>query len=673
MNRLRLIAALFLASVGLAPLIAAPLARAQQPADQQPADQHDPPLPSHPASQTPAHSQAAAPQAGSVAAAGGPSTPTFKATSRLVVVDVVVTAKNGSPVHGLKESDFRILENGQPQTIKVFEERKNDMLQVIAPPDPHKVLPDGTATNAGHDVPTTALSVIFFDALNTASPDQSFAREQVKKVIASLPPGSRIAIFTLRNSLHMLQGFTSDSTLLAQAMNKDKSTVNGPWFNDPDTVLLSSGADPAAGLGGGMVPEVASSSAVGDILSGNGSPVDTMGPATHLSGVAARDEVGITSGLRTARTFAALQALAKYLSALPGRKNLFWLSGVFPFDIMPDTSGGATPDAFRGIQSYDEAMYGLAEQMEAGHIAVYPIDVRGLVDGGFTAAGGSMPSAAAIGNIAAANSSQMEVMENIAHETGGRAVYNDNDVKGEIIEALNQGANYYTIAYSPSNHDWNKKYRKIELHSDLKNVSFYYRRGYLAVDPDKTAANTLSSESMPKFAVAMLHGAPERSDIVMTVKTEPTGKYLEDKDRPKPALLDRNAPPTTATKDAPPVFNVNLKGTTEVYSIDCTIDAKTVQFAIGKDGKYTPRLALTFIAFDADGNLLNATIGAFARPLTPAQYQAVMQRGLTVSNHMELPLGRVYLRAGVHDLSNDKVGSTELPLLVTRSTQSAHK
>lgn len=656
----------------LAALVLAPLTFAQQSAAPSPPPAQSPAAPASVAQPSPATSPE--PEGFSAAPISAPDKsagPTFKATTRLVVVDVVVTAKNGAPIHGLKQSDFRVFEGGQEQTIKIFEERKNDILPVVAPPDSVHLLPAGAATNLGHDVPTTALSVILFDSLNTASSDQSFARAQVKKVIATLPPGSRIAIFTLRSSLHMLQGFTTDTSVLAAAMNKDKSTLNGPWFNDPDTVLMASGADPAAGMGGSMSPTSATSSGMGDILSGNGSPA-SMGPGTFLGSTASRDEVGLTSELRTARTFAALQAIVRYLSALPGRKNLFWLSGVFPFDILPNiTPGSATPDAFRGIATYGTAMYDLAEQMEAGHIAVYPVDVRGLTTDGFNAAGGGAPNMGSIAAISGANLSQHEVMENLAHQTGGRAIYDDNDIQGEIIESLNQGANYYTIAYSPTNHDWNGKYRKIEIRSTIKNANFYYRRGYLAVDPEK-ASKAFTSESVPRFSVAMLHGAPERADIVLTVKTRPTGKFIDEKDRPAPTLSDRNAPPAPP-KDPDLPFNVHIKGTTELYSIELTVDAKTVQFTTDKDGKHVPRLALTLLAYDADGKMLNAEIGAFTVPLTDAQLKAVTERGLTITNKIELPLGRVYLRVGVHDLSNDKVGAVELPLLVTRTTQSAAK
>src|SRR6266536_3376391 len=45
---------------------------------------------------------------------------TIRATTRLVVVDVVVTNKQGQPVPGLKAEDFTVEENGKKQKIFVF-------------------------------------------------------------------------------------------------------------------------------------------------------------------------------------------------------------------------------------------------------------------------------------------------------------------------------------------------------------------------------------------------------------------------------------------------------------------------------------------------------------------------------------------------------------------------
>jgi len=48
--------------------------------------------------------------------------PTLKINSRAVLVDVVVSDKNGNPVKGLKQSDFTVLEDGKPQSLSFFEE-----------------------------------------------------------------------------------------------------------------------------------------------------------------------------------------------------------------------------------------------------------------------------------------------------------------------------------------------------------------------------------------------------------------------------------------------------------------------------------------------------------------------------------------------------------------------
>ncbi len=57
----------------------------------------------------------------SVAAVPADSTPTFKSSSRLVVVDVVVTDRDGNPITGLDEGDFTVLEDGKVQVLQAFE------------------------------------------------------------------------------------------------------------------------------------------------------------------------------------------------------------------------------------------------------------------------------------------------------------------------------------------------------------------------------------------------------------------------------------------------------------------------------------------------------------------------------------------------------------------------
>src|SRR2546421_8617737 len=47
--------------------------------------------------------------------------PTFTGGTNLVIVDVTVRDKAGKLIEGLTQKDFTLLEDGKPQTIKVFE------------------------------------------------------------------------------------------------------------------------------------------------------------------------------------------------------------------------------------------------------------------------------------------------------------------------------------------------------------------------------------------------------------------------------------------------------------------------------------------------------------------------------------------------------------------------
>src|SRR5215471_18601591 len=48
----------------------------------------------------------------------------FSVDSQLVIETVTVVDKNGKPIEGLKQEDFKVTENGQPQEIKFFEFQK---------------------------------------------------------------------------------------------------------------------------------------------------------------------------------------------------------------------------------------------------------------------------------------------------------------------------------------------------------------------------------------------------------------------------------------------------------------------------------------------------------------------------------------------------------------------
>jgi hypothetical protein len=93
------------------------------------------------------------PQQSSSADSSQQETATFRASTRLVLVDLVVTDKNGQTVKGLKAIDFTVLEDGKPQPVRAFE---SHVWQRIAAPVEKIKLPPNQYTNFTEREPNNA-------------------------------------------------------------------------------------------------------------------------------------------------------------------------------------------------------------------------------------------------------------------------------------------------------------------------------------------------------------------------------------------------------------------------------------------------------------------------------------------------------------------------------------
>lgn len=127
---------------------------------------------------------------------GGP-TETLKARSRIVVVDVVAMDWKGSPVKGLKASDFQLLEDKTPQTMRHFDEHRAAADTAGAPLSPVPKMAPNMFTNVMLAPLGSALNVILIDALNTPQESQPMLRSQPGEVVDKLPANTRVAVFGL--------------------------------------------------------------------------------------------------------------------------------------------------------------------------------------------------------------------------------------------------------------------------------------------------------------------------------------------------------------------------------------------------------------------------------------------------------------------------------------------
>ncbi len=141
---------------------------------------------------------------------------TLRARVPLTILDIVVADDEGHPVHNLKLSDFRILEDNQPTTPKSFEEHRSGEASPPATTQAKQTLPPNTFANAVPPPGDRPVNLLLIDSLNTPIALQAIVRQQMLDYVKKMPAGTRMAIFGLATHLFLIQGFTSDPDVLEE-------------------------------------------------------------------------------------------------------------------------------------------------------------------------------------------------------------------------------------------------------------------------------------------------------------------------------------------------------------------------------------------------------------------------------------------------------------------------
>ncbi len=567
----------------------------------------------------------------------------FKSVVNRVILDVVVTDSLGKPVHGLTQQDFSVAEDGQSQQILSFDVYDLESAAEFPKLPP---LPANTFVNVPSEPERGPLYVLLLDLVNTAVSDQMNARQQLLKFISDKPDGTRFAVFVLAEGLHLVQGFTDDKQQLFAALNPGK-------------------------------------------------------PKAHIPRVFI---YGRNYGCNDGEMMVSVLAfISRYLDGLPGRKNLIWFSGAFPLDLFPRDDN--TSVSFR-----DEVKVTLAI-MAQGQVAIYPVDAGGVEVGnpddpcgkgsaevvsssshgagnssgtGAQTTGASSGSAgqAPVGEAFSSIASSHTVQDDIAKTTGGRAFYSDNGLKDVLDEAVENGANYYTLTYSPSNQNYNGALRNIRVELDKKGYQLSYRRSYFAYDPDSSLVDKASfkrisegSQTPPPRKVGdslyanMQHGAPLAHQLFFRAHIHTLGSPSMATAAQMANLEDQPAYFRVRRKNRPlkPLPPVKL----QPYVIDYTFMAGAPKGVTGHAIR-PPMLEVAVAAFDDDGRMLNGLVEVSGKtdPVSGGQNSQSIYR---VQQQLDVPLNAISIRVAVRDISTDRLGALEvsLPLAPEPQAQAA--
>ena len=571
---------------------------------------------------------------------------TLRAGTQLVVVDVVVTDKNQKPVHGLKASDFTLTEENVPQVVKHFEEHT-----ALTPADatkfpPMPKFPPGVFTNYTPEPVNGAVNLLLLDALNTPVRDQAYVRQQLLAYLNATPPGTRIAIFGLTNQLTILQGFTSDPGILKAVMSS-KLGKNSPLLQDT--------------VGGGGIQNT-----MADDLEDQGADATVVANMRQFDA----QQQSFQLQLRVKYTLDAMNQLARYLSSIPGRKNLIWFSGSFPISVLPDTTGNLT-DPFAVVADYEKEFRDTVNLLARSQVAVYPIDARGLTNTpifdasttrNYTGNRGPARMSQDLNKFSTDTNAEHSTMSQMAEATGGHAFFNTNGLTQAVATAINDGSNFYTLTYTPANPARDGKFRRIKVQLARSGVNLAYRHGYYADDPDKGPPPTTNGQPrqsnvadsavtagapnpVQTMRVAMMRGSPTPSQIIMKVAVLPTG-------------------PSTQTEDTPAPNNIlseKVHGPFRRYSVSYAIEPSDITFLRAPDGKIHAAFELVIFVFNPAGALVNrvSTQLHIASPLD--ELKKNVARGIQYRQEISAPAkGEYFLRILVHDLTHDRFGAVEV-------------
>ncbi len=380
---------------------------------------------------------AAAQQAGQNAQPG--STVVFSAGTQLVVETVVVTDKQGRPVGGLTAKDFTISEDGVPQAIRVFE-YQNLAEAGPAPrgPEQIRVYDKLGRTQIAAAAPGETryrdrrLLALYFDMTAMQPADQLRALGASQKFIRSqMSSADLVAIFRYRGgAVDVLQDFTDDRDRLLSII---QTMIAGEGQGFDETTSDAGASDTGAAFG--------------------------------------QDDTEFNI-FNTDRQLSALQTAATMLARLSEKKALVYFGGGLRLN---------------GLNNHAQLRATINAAVRAG-VSFWPVDARGLVaqaplgdaTRGSQGNAGMYSGAAALATTSAFQQSQ-DTLYTLAADSGGKALFDSNDLARGIVQAAQSILSYYILGYYTTNTVLDGKYRRIRISLNGNAAAkLDYRQGYFA-------------------------------------------------------------------------------------------------------------------------------------------------------------------------------------------------
>ena len=324
------------------------------------------------------------------------------------------------------------------------------------------------------------------------------------------------------------------------------------------------------------------------------------------------------------KTLGALDQLIRDSASLPGRKVLFFISDGFLVD--------------SNYTDLSNAIRTLASSAARAGVVIYSIDARGLVVPLVDGNTGADPTGRLL------RSSQGEVfafqdsLNSLAVDSGGRALFNNNDLYAAVDRGLKETSFYYLLGWTPERTGESpNKFRRLEVAVvGRPELTVRVRKGAFNIEAPK---NTKREEAKKEKSVAAkLHDALVATAPVREMPVSVALSYVD-------------------TPEKGPTLSISMEIPTEVLSSDTNTD----------ETKATPAgVDFAGAVFDKEGK----STSTFGQNVTLTQALKNSGRKLTYTHTIFPRPGLYQVRVAARDILSGRVGTAkswvEIPDLSAR-------
>lgn len=370
-------------------------------------------------------------------------------SSELVQTDVSVFDKSGKFVDGLRPEQFELQVDGKTQPINFFERVRAGsrseaaQLSALASRRPEAVRTAGPNQTA--DAEEAGRLIFFFvDDLHLSPASTARARTALQHYVdKEMGPNDQAAVVSASGQVGFLQQLTDNPAVLRAAIGRLGYRGTTDAYSGKTQISEYEASQVLDSGNRELYAYLLESTKIEQQMGPGNRHGDHRLAASYSAAPVLRNrlrQVRAQGRMATAGTLETLRGLMRSAGALPGRKLVFFLSDGF---ILNERAAGAI-ETLRDVT---------AAAAQSG-VVVYTMSLRASL---FPSGSGIDATSNAYVDLTARRigvdfgevSATKEPLLLIAEQTGGRAVFNSDDIGETVRQAVGETADYYLLAWRP--------------------------------------------------------------------------------------------------------------------------------------------------------------------------------------------------------------------------------